>query len=66
MVKGLKDDFRVIKLSFLAVIVSLSGWLAFEGVTKMFQLEKLNPLTQIILGLFIAWITFYIGINKIK
>jgi len=63
--KGYKDDIRIIRLALLAVVASLGGWLVFNGISNIFNLENINPLFSIFLGVGITWGLYYFGLNKL-
>lgn len=59
-----KKDMEIVKLAFIAAIVSVGGWLVFQGVTKFLGLQNLTPLWSIIIGLGIVYLTFKLGFRK--
>ncbi len=59
-----KSGAYIIKITFLAVIASASGWMVWQGVRDLFHLETLSPIASIGLGLFVAWFMFKIGLRK--
>ena len=57
---------KIVKLTFLAVIASLGGWFVFKGITSMFPIDDLSPISLMLIGLGISWTVFRLGLKKIK
>jgi len=60
----LKKELKPAKVAFMAVIASMGGWFVFQGITDMFPMGDLQPISKVLLGLFIAWAVFKFGIKK--
>lgn len=60
-----KRDLEIVKLAFIAAIVSLGGWAIFSGVNEIIGFNNLLPFWRVVIGLVIVWVTFKLGLKKL-
>lgn len=59
-----RKNSKIIINTILAVIVSISGWMIFEGFWRLLKIDYINPFLLIILGLISTLIVIKVGLNK--
>ena len=57
-------DIEFMKTVIKALIISMSGWAVFNGTSRLFGFNTLEPGILIVGGLVTAWLTFRFGMRK--
>lgn len=63
---NLSDEVSIIRLALISVFVSASGWAIFTGIVKLLNLETLNGIWLISIGLLSTILIYKFGLENIK
>ena len=55
----------ILSKALILALVSVGGWLIFNGITVLFNLNNLSPIMMVIIGLGVVWVTAKFGFNKL-
>jgi len=54
-----------VKTTLLTAIFAVGGWMIFQGIIRLFGIEDISPIWNIVIGVIIVWATAYLGLRNL-